>query len=110
MAKIPYASACGNLMYAMVATRPDIAFVVGVVSRYMANPSKKHWDAVKGIMRYLKGTQGLCICFGKQDANVHGYVDSDYAGHPDNPGNLLPVMYTHSQEVQCHGYQGCSSA
>ena len=74
MAKIPYASACGNLMYAMVATRPDIAFAVGVVSRYMANPGKKHWEAVKGIMRYLKGTQGVCICFGKQNAKVHGYV------------------------------------
>ena len=47
MSKIPYASACGSLMYAMVATSPDIAFAVGVVSRYMAKPGKKHWDAVK---------------------------------------------------------------
>ncbi|MCO5601983.1 hypothetical protein L7F22_056110 [Adiantum nelumboides] len=42
MAKIPYASACGSLMYAMVATRPDIAHAVGVVSRFMSNPGKKH--------------------------------------------------------------------
>ena len=47
MAKVPYASACGSLMYAMVATRPDIAYAVGVVSRYMSNPGRKHWDAVK---------------------------------------------------------------
>ena len=84
MAKIPYASACGSLMYAMVATRPDIAFAVGVISRYMANPGKKHWDAVKGVMRYLKGTKEMCICFGKHDSIVHGYTDSDYARHPDN--------------------------
>lgn len=56
MAKIPYASPCGSLMYAMVATRLDIAFAVGVVSRYMLNPVKKHWDAVKSILRYLSGT------------------------------------------------------
>ena len=42
MAKLPYASACGSLMYAMIATHLDIAFAVGVVNRYMSNPGKKH--------------------------------------------------------------------
>ena len=55
MAKIPYASACGSLMYAMVATRPDIAFAVGVVNKFMSNPGKRHWDAIKSILRYLGG-------------------------------------------------------
>ena len=40
MNKLPYASAVGSLIYAMIATRPDIAFAVGVVSRYMSNPCK----------------------------------------------------------------------
>ena len=56
MAKVPYASACGSLMYAMVATRPNIAYAVGVVSRYMSNPRKKHWEAIKSILIYLSGT------------------------------------------------------
>ena len=56
MAKVLYASTCGSLMYAMVATRLDIAYAVGVVSRYMSNPGKKHWEAVKLILRYLSGT------------------------------------------------------
>ena len=43
MALVPYASAVGSLMYAMVCTRPDIAHAVGVVSRYIANPGKEHW-------------------------------------------------------------------
>ena len=43
MSKIPYASAVGSLMYAMVWTRPDIAHVVGVVSRFMENPGQEHW-------------------------------------------------------------------
>ncbi|MCO5610248.1 hypothetical protein L7F22_064484 [Adiantum nelumboides] len=51
MQSVPYASACGSLMYAMVATRPDITHAVGVVSRFMANPGRLHWDAVKSIMR-----------------------------------------------------------
>ena len=50
MAKVPYASAICNLMYAMIATRLGIAFNV---SRYMANPGKKHWEAVKALMCYL---------------------------------------------------------
>ena len=42
MALVPYASAVGSLMYAMVCTRPDIAHAMGVVSRYMENPMKEH--------------------------------------------------------------------
>ncbi|MCO5597506.1 hypothetical protein L7F22_051584 [Adiantum nelumboides] len=70
-------------MYAIICTRPDIAFAVGVVSRYMSNPSKKHWEAVKGLMRYLNGTKGLGVRFGGEDACVLGYTDSDYAGDMD---------------------------
>ena len=44
---VPYASLVGSLMYAMVYTRPDIAQAVGVLSRFMANLGRVHWDAVK---------------------------------------------------------------
>ena len=53
MLKVPYASAVGSLMYAMVCTRPDIAHDVGVVNRFFSNPSKEHWAAVKWTLRYL---------------------------------------------------------
>jgi hypothetical protein len=61
MAKVPYASAIGSLMYAMVCTRPDIAHAVGAVSRFMTNPGKQHWEAVKWILRYLRGTTDKCL-------------------------------------------------
>ena len=61
MAKVPYSLAMGSLMWAMIATRLDIAFALGVVSRYMANPGKKHWLAVKNIFRYLKRTANRCL-------------------------------------------------
>ncbi|RVX12498.1 Retrovirus-related Pol polyprotein from transposon TNT 1-94 [Vitis vinifera] len=63
MSKVPYASAIGSLMYAMVCTRSDIAHAVGVVSRFMSRPGKQHWEAVKWILRYLKGSLDTCLCF-----------------------------------------------
>lgn len=80
MSRVPYASAVGSLMFAMICTRPDIAHAVGVVSRYMANPGQEHWSAVKRILRYVKGTSDVALCYGGTDFIVHGYVDSDYAG------------------------------
>lgn len=47
MARVPYTSVVGSLMYAMVCTRPDIAQAVSVVSRYMSCPGKGHWEVVK---------------------------------------------------------------
>ena len=47
MAKVSYASAIGSLMYVMVCTRLEIAHAVGSVTRFMTNPSKRHWEAVK---------------------------------------------------------------
>ena len=53
ISKVTYSSAVGSLMYAMICTRPDIAYAVGVVSRFMSCPRKEHWDAVQWILRYL---------------------------------------------------------
>ena len=51
MSNVPYSSVVGSLMYAMVCTRPDVSHAVSVVSRYMHNPGKDHWEAVKWILR-----------------------------------------------------------
>jgi len=64
MAEVPYASAVGYLMYAMVCTRPDLAYAVSQVSKYMSKPGRQHWEAVKWIFRYLRGTVGHDIVFG----------------------------------------------
>ena len=53
----PFREAVGALMHLMTATRPDIAFAVGYVSRFMENPQVTHWTAVKRIFRYLQGTK-----------------------------------------------------
>ena len=77
MRKVLYASAIGSLMYAMVCMRPDITFVVGAVSRYMSNPGREHWAAVKWILRYLKGTSEVCLRYGVGKLVLEGFTDSD---------------------------------
>ncbi len=47
MSSVPYSSAVGSIMYAMVCTRPDILHAISVVSRYITYPGKEHWQAVK---------------------------------------------------------------
>ena len=84
MKQIPYASAVGSLMYAMVCTRPDIAHAVGVVSRFLSNPGKDHWEAVKWILRYLRGTSKVCLKFGENQTILDGYTDADMAGDVDS--------------------------
>jgi hypothetical protein len=80
MSRVCYSSTVGSLMYVMVCKRPDIAHAMGVVSRYMNNPGKEHWEAVKWILRYLKGTTTHALCFGGSDIVLQGYVDLDMAG------------------------------
>ena len=97
MARIPYSSAVGSLMYAMVLTRPDISHAVSVVSRFMANPGYEHWRAVQWIMRNLKGTMEFGLLYGglKQEGHkLVGYVDSDFAGDLDKMRSQTGFLFT----------------
>jgi hypothetical protein len=82
-----YQSMVGSLMYAMTATRPDIAYAVGAVSRYSHDPSELHAVAVKRIFRYLAGTRNMRLVLGGNNSENSGLIvhtDSDYAGDPDD--------------------------
>ena len=57
MQLVPYASTMGSLIYAVLCTRPDICFKVGMVSRYQYNIGLKHWTTVKHILKYLRKTR-----------------------------------------------------
>ena len=70
-------------MLAMICTRSDIAQIVGEVSRYMANRSGEHWIIVKKILRYIRRTSDVTLCYGRYDFTVKGYVDSDFVGDLD---------------------------
>ena len=67
-------------MYLAVATRPDIAYAVGALSRFNANPGRAHWNAVKHVFKYLAGTQDMCLCYGPSldGTRLSIYSDADY--------------------------------
>lgn len=86
MSLVPYASAVDCLMYSIVFTRPSLVYSVGQVNKFISKPDKQHWEAIKWIFRYLKGTTDYDLVFGneKGDSLVVGYVDSDYASDFDD--------------------------
>ena len=85
MDKVPYLGAVGSLMYLATCTRPDIAYAVSVLARFNASPGKAHWQAVKHLFRYLKGTLDLKLTYGPSDDKelFVTYSDADYAGDDD---------------------------
>ena len=95
MARIPYASAVGSLLYAMVCTRPDLAHSVRIVSRFLSNLEKEHWQAVKWILRYLRGSSKTCLCFGQSESLLQGYTDTDMAGDIDSRKSTLGYLITY---------------
>jgi hypothetical protein len=77
MRDVPYHEAVGSLLYASLRTRPDISFAVQTVSRFSTKPGIPHWEAVKRIFRYLKGTMDLWLSYGLARIDLAGYADAD---------------------------------
>ncbi|XP_031279083.1 secreted RxLR effector protein 161-like [Pistacia vera] len=84
MRGIPYASAVGSLMYAMLCTRPDIAYVVSVTSRYQSEPGEKHWSVVKTILKYLRRTKDLILSYEGSELKIEGCSDFDFQSDVDD--------------------------
>jgi transposase InsO family protein len=82
-----YQSAVGALMYAMLGTRPDLAFAVASLSQFSSNPGQPHWDAIKHVLRHLRGTTDYRLTYGSgAGANLlfEGYCDSDWGSSKDD--------------------------
>jgi hypothetical protein len=95
MKSIPYASAVGSIMYAQVCTRPDLAFVTGLLGRFQSNLGIKHWKAAKKILCYLQGTKHYMITYKRTDnLEVIGYSDSDFAGCVDSQKSTSGYVFT----------------
>lgn len=61
MKSVPYSNAVGSIMYVMIGTRPDLAYLVGIVSLFMSKPIREHWQGVKWLLRHIKGSvQRVC--------------------------------------------------
>ena len=84
-------------MYAMIYTRPDLAYVVSIVSKYMADLGKDHWHALKWIMRYISGSLDMGLMYGNVHESkeaVSGYVDTNFTGCIDSKRSLSSCIFT----------------
>ncbi|KAL7282593.1 hypothetical protein ACG7TL_004064 [Trametes sanguinea] len=89
MRKVNYPSAVGTLMHIAVHTRPDIAKAVQNVAQFMANPGRRHWNAVKRIFQYLKGTRHYVLTFGGDGpTSPLAYCDADYGNDSDSARSI----------------------
>lgn len=84
-------------MYAMMLMRYDISHAVRVVNKYIASLRRKHWKAVKWIMRYLSGTLSYGLVYGKKNKGkcegLLGYMDSNYAEDLDKRRSLTSYIF-----------------
>ena len=85
MSAIPYASAIGSIMYAMLCTRPDIAYALRVASRYQSNPGEANWVATKNILKYFRRTKDKFLVYGgEEELVVNGYTDASFQTDKDD--------------------------
>ena len=91
--KTYYKQIMGSLIY-LAATRPNMMFVVSLISRYMENPTKLHLQAAKRVLRYLKGITGFGIFYKKGgDDELVACSDSGYAGDLEDRKSTLGYVF-----------------
>ncbi|CAM8920283.1 unnamed protein product [Rhodiola kirilowii] len=78
ISQLEYSQVIGCLMYAMTSTRPDIAYAVGKMSRYTSNPSTHHWEAIRRVLKYLKGTINYGLVYAGFPSVLEGYTDASW--------------------------------
>jgi hypothetical protein len=78
-----------------VCTRPDLAFITGVLGRYQSNPGIEHWKMVNKVLRYVQGTKDLMLTYRRSDSlEIKGYSDADYAGDKDERKSTTGYVFT----------------
>ena len=85
MNKVPYASAIGSIMYAMISTRPDVSYSLSVTSRYHSGPGESHWTVVKNILKYLRRIKDVFLVYGgEEELVVTRYTDASFQTDKDD--------------------------
>ncbi|GMF35188.1 unnamed protein product [Phytophthora fragariaefolia] len=99
-AVFPYRELVGSLMYLATCTRPDLAYAVGQLSRYVQNPTQQHIGAAKRLLRYLVGTKTQGIVYSRDQATqdpdtlvIDGYCDSDWGNDPDTRKSVTGYVH-----------------
>ncbi|KAL4383655.1 hypothetical protein GQ457_15G018400 [Hibiscus cannabinus] len=100
MIQIPYASAIGSIMYAMICTRPDLSYALSMTSRYQANPSEDHWTAVKNILKYLRRTKDVFLVYGgEEELRIKGYTDASFQTDKDDSRSQSGFVFCLNKDI-----------
>ena len=92
---VPYASAIGSIMYAMISTRPDVSYALSMTSRHQSDPGESHWTAVKNILKYLRRTKDMFLVYGGQEELVvTGYTDASFQTDRDDSKSQSGFVFT----------------
>lgn len=96
--KFPYQQLIGSLMYLSVLTRPDISYCISYLSQFNNCNTETHWKHAKRVLRYLSGTKYYGLLYVKNNLDIAGYADADWAS--DNQDRKSYTGY-------CFIYSGC---
>ena len=76
MSSIFYASIVRSIMYAMLCTRPDVIYALGIISRFQIDLDENHWKVIKNILKYLRRTKDIFLVYEESNLKLEGYFDS----------------------------------
>nr|GEY31087.1 zinc finger, CCHC-type [Tanacetum cinerariifolium] len=86
--QLEYSRAIGCLMYAMIITRPDIAYAVGRLRRFTSNPSRQHWKAITRVFNFLRGTKDYGLSYVGYPSVLEGYSDASWINHVEDSSSM----------------------
>ena len=96
MKNIPYANVIGTIVYSMISTRPDFAYFISLLNRFMSNPRKIHWEALKYVLKYINSSLSAGLNFEKRcnTLDLVEFVDSDFAGDKNFRKSTITFFFT----------------
>ena len=93
--EVPYLSVIGALMYLDTCTHPNIVFPVNLLARYSSAPTRRHWNGIKHILQYLKGTSDMGIFYSKESKQqLLGYADAGYLSNPHKARSQTSYVFS----------------
>ncbi|GKA47287.1 zinc finger, CCHC-type containing protein [Tanacetum coccineum] len=93
VSQLKYSMVIGYQMYAMTCTRPDIAFVVGKLSRYTSNPRTQHWQAIQRVLKYLKKTMDYKLTYTSYPSMLEGYTDASWISNTEDNSSICGEVF-----------------
>ena len=81
-------------MYIMTCTRPDVAYLLGVVSRYQSDPGENHWKVIKTILKCLSNTKDQWLVYGEIDLKLVGFTNFSFQSDHDDSKSISGDIFT----------------